>query len=471
MAVVAAASAGAVTKGALVQMAKTIAIIGAGCAGLGAATTLMAREDLELNVVLIDANDLIGGRAETWSDPRLPVDIGPQFIQDPEINPWAEILKTMPPYDKLDIEPIAMTPVYRIQTGPEIWTTSLAGNMGISATDSQLSGQYQIASGFANAPIMTGNAPEFCKGQQDIRLSLGSSGYGAIAESVEPWQYIASDQARQEEVESAGNLYVPGGLGTLVKRYGEKLISDNPMNLSFMNAAVTSIDDTGARRVALETADGDRLKYDFCIVTIPVGEIEKLTFLPPLSGDRIRANGFIKLGSYKKVAWRPTAFPDQDPDSIDTGNEYYLYDQERDGVWQYFRLPTDPGILICVAAGDFARRLDELPNDDVPPLIMDLLQEVYPDGDFAPLPEVPDIFTSNWTKTVYVHGAYSYTRYDSQLGSDNPVPLEARDRIAEPHGRVHFAGEATWKDAYGTIHGAYFSGERAANEILAIIDD
>src|SRR5207253_2624642 len=163
----------------------------------------------------------------------------------------------------------------------------------ISAGGEQLAEQFQIAAGFSNAPAMTGNAPAFAKGQQNLRLALGSSGYGAIAESAEPWQYLASDQARQAEVENGGaKLYVTGG--------------------------------------------------------------------------RSRADGYVRLGSYKKVAFRPTTFPQVDnldpkkSNSIEQKFEYYIYDRDEDGVWQCFRLPTDPTILICVAAGDFARRLDDL---------------------------------------------------------------------------------------------------------------
>src|SRR4051812_18198788 len=62
-----------------------IAIIGAGCAGLGAAATLM-EDGADVSVDLIEANDRIGGRARTSTQYHdLPVDLGPQFIQDPKI--------------------------------------------------------------------------------------------------------------------------------------------------------------------------------------------------------------------------------------------------------------------------------------------------------------------------------------------------------------------------------------------------
>src|SRR6185437_4109238 len=194
---------------------------------------------------------------------------------------------------------------------------------------------------------------------------------------------------------------------------------------------------------------------------------------PPLPGKRVRADEYIRLGSYKKVAFRPTAFPpadSQDPsesNSIEQGQEYYIYDADRDGTWQYFRLPTDPTILICVTSGDFARALDGQADNEVAKSVMKLLGKSYPKGDFAPADD--KIVVTNWTNAPYVHGAYSYTHYGPELEPDNPIPYKARKKIGKPCGRIHFAGEATWIKAYGTIHGAYYSGDRAAEEVLKAI--
>lgn len=456
-------------------MPKSIAIVGAGCAGIGAARTLMRVIGADVTATLIEANDWIGGRARTWNTAELPVDLGPQFIQDPEINPWAYFMEDMPIYTPQDREPRRMTELYRIKVG-DGWTTA-SGNDGIEAMNGQLSAQFEIACEHDNAPIMTGNAREFCRNQQDIRLSLGSSGYGAIAESAEPWQYVAKDQARQAPVESAGNIYVPGGLGKMISLFGQQLLRANEGRLRLLRrTTVVSIDDTGPQKVALTMADHDVQQFDYCIVTIPPAEILKLAFAPVLSEPRKGACGLLRLGSYKKVAFRPTTFPPGDAekparerDSIEVGYEYYIYDAENDGVWQYFRLPTEPGILICVTAGDFARELDGKQDGPVASIIRDLLSNAYPEGDFTPSDD--GVVVTNWTNQPHIHGAYSYTRFDPDYDEDDPFPLSARQLIAEPHGRIHFAGEASWIHAYGTIHGAYFTGIRAANGVLKAIRD
>jgi monoamine oxidase len=447
-------------------MTTNIAIIGAGCAGLGAAAAFM-ETNADLAVTLIDANDWIGGRARTSTVPGLPVDLGPQFIQDPAINPWTKIMAGLPGYDHLKVAPIAMEERYRVQLPDDSWVTALRPG-GVGRMHEELYEQFELAAKLDNCPIMTGNAPAFCKGQQDLRLALGASSLGAIAESAEPWQYVASDQARQDSFEGEeGNIYVPGGLGKLVETYGRMLLSTHSKRLSFANDTIVSVDSSSQDQVELTGARLPGANYDYCIVTVPAGTIGDIKFIPSLTQEMTQANSFIALGSYKKVAFRPTGYPQADPDVIETGREYFIYDRENDGVWQYFRLPTEECILICVTAGDFARSLDDKDDFEVADSIIKLLGKAHPGGNFQP--RLDAVVVTNWTRTPHIGGAYSYTRYDSKLGFDDPRPLAARPQLATAFRRIHFAGEATWPKAYGTIHGAYESGRRAAKDILELL--
>lgn len=445
-------------------MAIDIVIVGAGCAALGAVTELIGQKDVEVSITLIDPNAWIGGRARTNPDPALPVDLGPQFIQDPEVNPWTTILKQTPGYEDDDLDPIAVDTLYRILGEDDDWTTS-HGARAMSQCETMIAKAFQVATGYRNAPVLKPAMAPVFEGQAELRLALGSSGYGSIAESAEPWQYLASDSARQGEYESAGNIYVPGGLGNLVEKYGTKLLTENELVLRRKQETVDSIEERNDK-VEVYTTSIQQYDVDYCLVTIPCGEVEKITFVPELPGPRLRADSYIKLGSYKKVGFKPRAFPvgEGEDDQIKEKTEYYIYDRINDGVWQYFRLPTDPDILICVTSGDFAARLDKREDQDVYEVVRDLLGEAYGDGDFKA--KADKVVVTNWTKAVPIGGAYSYTWADPSLDPDNPVPFESRIEIAKPHGRVHFAGEATWPDAYGTIHGAYLSGIRAAKEIL-----
>ena len=66
---------------------------------------------------------------------------------------------------------------------------------------------------------------------------------------------------------------------------------------------------------------------------------------------------------------------------------------------------------------------------------------------------------SRWCTDPDISTAYSYLR-------PGGTPAD-RDRLAVPIARgLLMAGEATWRDHPGTMHGAWFSGERAARIVL-----
>lgn len=60
-------------------------------------------------------------------------------------------------------------------------------------------------------------------------------------------------------------------------------------------------------------------------------------------------------------------------------------------------------------------------------------------------------------------GSYSYAK----LGvKGNKTTTEDYDHLAEPEGRVFFAGEHTSSDYRACVHGAYLSGLREAARVL-----
>jgi monoamine oxidase len=76
-------------------------------------------------------------------------------------------------------------------------------------------------------------------------------------------------------------------------------------------------------------------------------------------------------------------------------------------------------------------------------------------GAFRPL------VSSNWGRTTSVGGAYSHAL---------PGRASARRQLAEPfEERLFFAGEATHLYDFSTAHGAYESGVRAAEEVIAAL--
>jgi len=88
---------------------------------------------------------------------------------------------------------------------------------------------------------------------------------------------------------------------------------------------------------------------------------------------------------------------------------------------------------------------------------MSTLRTMY--GNDIPAPS--DWMITRWNSDPYARGAYSY----NALGS---TPEMRTDLARSVSGSLFFAGEATERLYFQTVHGAYQSGLRAADEILAL---
>jgi len=71
---------------------------------------------------------------------------------------------------------------------------------------------------------------------------------------------------------------------------------------------------------------------------------------------------------------------------------------------------------------------------------------------------IEPLAVSMWGADPWSRGAYSHAR---------PGAADARARLARAvENRIFLAGEATSADFYGTAHGAWLEGERAARQAL-----
>ena len=89
---------------------------------------------------------------------------------------------------------------------------------------------------------------------------------------------------------------------------------------------------------------------------------------------------------------------------------------------------------------------------------MAVLRQAFPN---APSPK--RVTTSNWAQDQFARGSYSYL----PLGAS----LEMFARLAEPHGRILFAGEHTHTIYHATVLGAYLSGIRAAEDAFRVLKE
>lgn len=429
-----------------------VAIIGGGLAGISAAYTLLANPKIT-QVYLLEAGAGYGGRARTDSTsiPGFAFDMGAQYLQDPEINPLVGIA------EQLNFTTVEEDATYMLRVdGDDGWTNEPTTTPDVQAVVDGIQSSYDVAETYDNMVV----APKPNMDTQVVMFGNATSTYGPFTESAEPWQYIAADRARENTTYYGENLLVPQGIGTLVARYGQQLATLYPTRFtaSFQTTVQTvRYSDDGA---IVTWAGSKTLDVDACIVTVPVSVLGNgsITFTPALPDSYTQALKNLRLGSYKKLALKLR----NAPESITVGTNYYLIETEPEGVWQYYRLPYAPSVLVAHAAGDFAQALDAMEDRDVLNLFKTSIQAACDDVFFTTGQAITD-----WNNTPGVLGAYSYTAFNGG-GPTDPAALQARTALGVPLPRLYFAGEATNKPYYGTLQGAYMEGARAAQAVLAL---
>ena len=193
-----------------------------------------------------------------------------------------------------------------------------------------------------------------------------------------------------------------------------------------------------------------RLRAEFAIVALPLAAARQLKLCPPFEAERRAALERVGLGSVLKIMlqtrrrfWRELG--------LDGG-------MLSDGLCQAGYESThsqagERGILTIYTAGAAARTLAALPEAERLTRCVEQLEALYPGcGD-----QIERAVATSWDEQPASGGAYSHFPPDTLLA--------AGPWLARPLGRLHFAGEHTdhWQ---ATMNGALNSGLRAAREVL-----
>ncbi|GLU31055.1 FAD-dependent oxidoreductase [Trinickia caryophylli] len=469
-----------------------VAIVGGGAAGISAAHALLRAQDIRLDIELLEAHTRYGGRALTKKIESLDgfcFDMGAQFIQDPEYNPWAYIARLLgfgireEPIDKSwcwvrTAQGWKKVDARGYEDGGE---APIAQWAAIDEVETSISESYNENRKALNLPVC--NAPGNPNTQESL-LGYGTSAFKPLTESAEPWQYLAADLARQKEREEGSVWLVPNvGVGRLVEEWGKKLEQFAPSahtgNLSTYTSRLGNI----VTRIKVKNS---KVKIDYydrtapfgptqnavvdvCIVTVPATKLRDITFIPQLhQNDAIEAC-HVKLGSYKKLAFKLVPNNGKDVSHyIQDNTRYFLPDESERGVWQYYRPDFfPPAVFLAECAGDIAAALDQKNDDAVVNHFRSLFVKLH--GDDLSNEALVYGGMTNWSKTDRINGAYSYTAPIANGASDLPDAYNARVLLGLPHEPIFFAGEALFTEQYGTIEGAYKTGEKAAQDAIALL--
>lgn len=419
-----------------------VIVIGAGMSGLAAARHLA---DHGHGVTVLEARNRIGGRiwtSTTWSG--IPLDLGASWIHGIDGNPVVDLAE--------------QAGARTVATSGDSITLYAPG--GQELTDPQ-SGRIE------HWHTETADALTRYQDDEDIDTSVRSAVDDAIAAAdlsdldnamlawtLNEYEHEYSGSVDQlsalhfddDAALNGGDVLFPGGYGRLTEHLAN--------GLRILTGHTVVRVDWGRDGVTV-TTDKGTFQAGKVVVTLPLGvlQTDSVTFgagLPATTLEAIRALG---VGVLNKCYLR---FPDvfwADSDWIG-----YVAPADRYGQWtQWINVarPTGAPVLLGFNAADFGRAIEKWSDTEIVASAMATLRTVYGPG----IPDPVDAQITRWASDVFAKGSYSYNKVGS-------TPTMRDDLAAAVDDRVYFAGEATDRHSFATVHGAYLSGIRAARQIV-----
>jgi monoamine oxidase len=406
-----------------------VAIIGAGAAGIAAARKVAAAGR---RFVLIEANDHIGGRCVT--DNRIfgvPFDRGAHWVRMPDINPVAKLVART----GLDLYPAP--PGQKLRAGKRY---AREGEMEdfLAAIVRANRAIQEAARGKADVACMQALPKDLGEWRPAVEFVLGPFGCGKGLEEIS-----AMDFARA--LERDADAFCRQGFGALVA----KLAADLPVQLGV--AAVRMLSTRNA--VEIETTRG-RIIARAAIVTVSTGVLaaDKIKFAPELPKRLVEAISKLSLGSYDHVALELKGNP------LQLQNDDLVF-EKANGARTAALLANVSGTPLAMVevAGKLGRELSQTGEAAMVDFATGWLADLY-GADIKKA--IGRTHATRWNREPWALGAFSAAAVGGQGG---------RKVLMEPvRDRLFFAGEAVHETLWGTVGGAWESGERAADAALRL---
>ncbi len=418
-----------------------VIVVGAGFAGLAAARRLTERGG---EVLVLEARDRIGGRVHSVTRGGLTYDMGASWIHGLTGNPMTALtdelglVRTTTDYEaRQDFAADGSELTGAALEAPfELLETILAGVAEDVGPDRSLADAVE-------AVVVTANLTTAQRA--DLTYALHVVVEHEFAASTTRLSARCYDEGAEQR---GGDAIVGQGLMRIAEDLGDGL----DVRLSRL---VTRIE-VGDDGVQVHSG-GEVHEADHVIVTVPLGVLKAggLVFSPTLSEAKREALDKLAMGLLHKTWLRfETAFW---RDVLDDPFMGFRDPQGRFAEWLNLDALLGVPVLCGFNAGAEGDRLERLSDDAVVSEALTALRTIFGRQGMN-VPEPADTLVSRWGVDPYTLGAYSYL----------PVGACEEDRAElarVEHGRVHFAGEHTSTASPATIHGAYLSGRRAAEEV------
>jgi monoamine oxidase len=438
---------------------KKILVLGAGIAGLAAARTL---QDLGYEVTILEARQRIGGRIHTDTTFGFPIDMGAAWIHYTGGQ--------QPLYD--------LATQQGFETVPSPFTSWRVFGQDGHLLPTKIIGKYlDFFKKCADKKYLT----LFLQQPQNQALSFWKSLQYTLQTHKNrtkiAWQDLPNEMILQAWAKNFLESYYAEDLDKISIQsiltdendfFGEDVLLPKGYS-QITNALATNLHiEFGQTINKIEQVFGNDLpvkvytqkqvfEADATVVTLPLGVLKKnnISFFPELPTPKKQAIQQIGQGVLNKIVlhfdhcfwdkrietytWLPNAAHDIQVSFLHN----HVFFQQQNVLTAYF-------------GGDEARKMEQFTDDYLVQLLVNQLQRCYPKKKIV----LKNYALSRWQADEFSCGAYSYL----PVGTTET----AIEDLGKSFGNLFFAGEATIKNYYSYAHGAYLSGIRAAQEIVAL---
>jgi len=420
-----------------------VIIVGAGSAGISAARTV---QSYGRSVLVLEAQDRVGGRAYTDNTFPVPFDLGAQFLGDVATgnNILYHIAKAfrletfsadLVPFGFLNGDPLAFLGTYAaaltaLLTQGELVRDGLIKDMTI---DRALRG-FQHLSYLDVAVLLL-----LLQDGADPATSSLLDYFNFSSHSPAPFVYPPND-----------TFFLPSGMGNLITR----LSSGLPITL---NAPVESISYAGTW-ITIRVAGGRTYNARKLIVTPSMGVLASgaIAFDPPLPQRYSEAIAALPMGDAYKAAFTFKKNIFAGHQGVKGRQMNSLIELEGHPGLSVFVNNFGQPMAYFVADGALGAGFESMSEAQAARFFLRILDRYFP-GAIAEW--TGNVRTTGWLNNPYTRGCTSF----ATVGN-----ASARTRLAKPISRkIWFAGEALSITDHSQIQGAWLSGQTAAYGALS----
>ena len=414
-------------------------VIGAGIAGLSAAYHLA---DAGIKVVVLEGRDRIGGRVWTSRDfADIPVEFGAELIhgRSADVNTWEWVHKlglstwhwnktTDSMIRMEDGSWMTMDQARQVSPGLDVTRSWDLGDVAEPEDQEDLA-TYLRRIGFSDVQLRYVQR-SFANAEGDSMRFLNAKAHA----------HLFKDSDGEDDY---GDYRILDGYDS----YYQKLAAGLDIRL---NTTVRAINWTD--RISVSTHVDETFAGDVAVVTLPVGVLKagKIAFDPALPGSKSEALNGLQMGPVMKMVY------EFDQPILDRSIGA-IYAKDNPPMWWSPSLGREDGAVVWTAffTGDYAREMLALGEQAALQEGLNTLRREIG----KPELRYRKARWINWPEDEFALGGYSVCL---------PGHYAAREKLAKPTPPLYWAGEASAPHHLtAMVHGAYFTGQRAACEIIA----